>query len=232
MQTAAGFAFKKTVRLSKPADVRVGCTWTVWHTGACTRLATLKRLHAGTVANCPAAAVCQGVYHWLLQLPRQSARLSQKCHKKVCTTSAGSAFMQAPQLLLMRLDCASRTCQHTAAHLPGRPGLAMLQTRLYNLPPVQTTVAMLACPRRFCSSPVPDWKDTLAGGKHTAHLQQVPVVAVLFEGREWRLRVPPTPEGRLRFQRQVELLTGVPFHEQTHVKFHCKTPKGGCTSVG
>lgn len=42
----------------------------------------------------------------------------------------------------------------------------------------------------------------------------MPIVAVIFEGREWRLRVPPTPEGALRFQKQIELITGMPFDEQ------------------
>jgi hypothetical protein len=46
------------------------------------------------------------------------------------------------------------------------------------------------------------------------HVEQVPVVAVVFEGCEWRLKVPPTPKGALRFQRQIELITGLPFNEQ------------------
>jgi hypothetical protein len=43
-------------------------------------------------------------------------------------------------------------------------------------------------------------------------------VAVVFEGCEWRLKVPPTPEGALRFQRQIELITGLPFNEQVKIK--------------
>jgi hypothetical protein len=65
---------------------------------------------------------------------------------------------------------------------------------------------------RFCNSQLPDWKLTLAGGSSLE--AQVPVVAVLFAGCEWRLRVAPTPEGRLRFERQIELITGLAFKEQ------------------
>lgn len=64
---------------------------------------------------------------------------------------------------------------------------------------------------RFCAAALPDWRWVLGGGRP---LDQVPIVAVIFEGREWRLRVPPTPEGALRFQKQIELITGMPFDEQ------------------
>lgn len=64
---------------------------------------------------------------------------------------------------------------------------------------------------RFCAEPLPDWKQVLGGN---CHVEQVPVVAVVFEGCEWRLKVAPTPEGALRFQRQIELITGLPFNEQ------------------
>lgn len=64
---------------------------------------------------------------------------------------------------------------------------------------------------RFCSQPLPDWKEVLGGNHHAGLL---PVVAVVFEGCEWRLRVPPTAEGARRFQRQIELITGLPFDEQ------------------
>lgn len=39
-------------------------------------------------------------------------------------------------------------------------------------------------------------------------------MAVIFEGREWRLRVPPTPEGAMRFKKQIELITGMPYDQQ------------------
>lgn len=78
------------------------------------------------------------------------------------------------------------------------------------------TLLLHASLRRFCSMALPDWKLTLSRGARPA--AEVPVVAVLFGGCEWRLRVPPTPEGRLRFQRQVELLTGLPFQEQVGVQ--------------
>lgn len=47
----------------------------------------------------------------------------------------------------------------------------------------------------------------------------------MFGGREWRLKVAPTPEGARRFQEQIELITGVPFDEQVHCAhggvWHC-----------
>lgn len=78
------------------------------------------------------------------------------------------------------------------------------------------TLLLHASLRRFCSRALPNWKLTLSRGARPA--AEVPVVAVLFGGCEWRLLVPPTPEGRLRFQRQVELLTGLPFQEQARVQ--------------
>lgn len=42
----------------------------------------------------------------------------------------------------------------------------------------------------------------------------MPVVAVIFQGKEWRLRVPPTAAGARQFRKQIEQITGLPFDAQ------------------
>lgn len=74
---------------------------------------------------------------------------------------------------------------------------------------------------RFCSHKLPNWKAALRP-KCTV---TAPVVAVVYEGQEYRFRVEPTPEGQGRFMKEVEAMLGHPLglHE---VKFYCRAPTG------
>lgn len=74
---------------------------------------------------------------------------------------------------------------------------------------------------RFCASRLPDWRAAL----HPQHTLTAPVVAVVYEGQEYRFRVEPTLEGQAHFKEEVEALLGHPIdlHE---VKFYCRAPTG------
>jgi len=117
------------------------------------------------------------------------------------------AFFTAPlnQLVQPKLVCPvikTYTPRRGPAvnNVDGHCSISVRTLRLFNL-------------GRFCSAPLPDWQEVLGGARQH---RQLPVVAVMFGGQEWRLKVAPTPEGARRFQEQIELITGVPFDEQVH----------------
>ncbi|KAL6761802.1 zygote specific protein [Haematococcus lacustris] len=69
---------------------------------------------------------------------------------------------------------------------------------------------------RFCMQQLPDWRSSLTP---VALKPVAPMMAINFEGRTYKLRVRPGPEGLRHFKEQARNLLGVDVTEQYEVSF-------------
>lgn len=77
---------------------------------------------------------------------------------------------------------------------------------------------------RFCQAQLPDWKTSLTPNNVKP---VVPVMAIKFEGKTYKLKVKPGPEGLREFQQQVRELLGFDITDEFDVTFECQIPHTG-----
>lgn len=70
---------------------------------------------------------------------------------------------------------------------------------------------------RFCHTLLPTWHSTLAPDVKPI----IPVMAIKFEGKTYKLKVKPGPDGLAEFQAQVRELLGFDISEDFDVTFEC-----------
>lgn len=77
---------------------------------------------------------------------------------------------------------------------------------------------------RFCNAHLPDWRSTFS----SKDLKPVsPVMAIRFEGKTYKMKVKPGPEGLKLFKEQVRLMLGFDISEDFDVTFECHVPQTG-----
>lgn len=77
---------------------------------------------------------------------------------------------------------------------------------------------------RFCSATLPDWKSSLTPSNVKP---TTPVMAIKFEGKTYKLKVKPGPDGLREFQEQVRQLLGFDITDDFDVTFECQVPRTG-----
>lgn len=73
---------------------------------------------------------------------------------------------------------------------------------------------------RFCQCELPDWRESLTPA--TFQASTVPVMLVKFEGRAFKLRVYPGPEGLALFKHQVQQVLGLDISGDFDVNFEVR----------
>jgi hypothetical protein len=79
---------------------------------------------------------------------------------------------------------------------------------------------------RFCSSNLPDWRNTLSAG--VTDMQQVPpVMTVLHSGQVYVIPVQPGPHGLEQFQENIRKIFGYDQQVEINLSFGCTVPGSG-----